>query len=366
MNTALAKNTAAPMLELRDQLTARTNEFANALPSHIKPEYFQRATLTAIAQNPQLLDVDRRSLFNSLMRCAQDGLIPDGRQAALVIFKDRERGPVAQYMQMIAGVRHLVQQSGEITRFEQTIVHANDKFEFMLGDCPRIHHRPTLTDRGPPILVYSIAQFRDGTLSREVMTVDEIEKVRGVSRSKDGGPWRDWWSEMAKKTIAKRHAKILPMSNDAGAALARDDAEHFELPAVAPGSALPPQTRPRLADQLDALAPSNSGNAPAEKPKRGRTKKNGDEIDDAEIERSQQRLAAVLDEPELTGEEPELQVEDDDGGPADVRAVRHDYEQGKRDAIAGHGGCLNRDIRDIATRYAEWKEGYESIIRKRK
>jgi hypothetical protein len=143
--------------------------------------------------------------------------------------------------------------------------------------------------------------------------------------------------------------------------------DESEPPAVAsPASLSPPQNRPRLADQLDALAPSNSGNAPAEKPKRGRTKKNGDEIDDAEIERSQQRLAAVLDEPELTGEEPELQVEDDDGGPADVRAVRHDYEQGKRDAIAGHGGCLNRDIRDIATRYAEWQKGYESIIKKRK
>ena len=52
----------------------------------------------------------------------------------------------------------------------------------------------------------------------------------------------------------------------------------------------------------------------------------------------------------------------EDGWPG---PVRHDYEQGKRDAIAGHGGCLNRDIRDIATRYAEWQHGYNSI-KKRK
>ena len=46
--------------------------------------------------------------------------------------------------------------------------------------------------------------------------------------------------------------------------------------------------------------------------------------------------------------------------------MRPDYEQGKRDAIAGHAGCLNRDIRDIAARYAEWQKGFDSIKTKRK
>ena len=199
------------MVEVRTQLETRATEFAHALPSHIKPEYFQRAALTAIAQTPKLLDADRRSLMNALMRCAQDGLIPDGRQAALVIYGLKDRGPVAQYMPMVAGIRKLVLQSGEITRFDQTVVHQNDYYDEMYGTENWIRFKPALNDRGKPILVFSIAQFKDGTLSYQRMSVEEIEKVRQALRSPNEGPWVKWWEEMAIKTIAKRHAKVLPM-----------------------------------------------------------------------------------------------------------------------------------------------------------
>ena len=126
--------------------------------------------MTALQQNPKLIEVDRRSLFNALKRCAQDGLIPDGREAVLVIYKDRERGSIAQYQPMVAGIRKLVLQSGEITRFEQAVICEGDEWAYELGDTPHIKHKPALDNRGKPILVYSVAQFRDGTLSRDVMT----------------------------------------------------------------------------------------------------------------------------------------------------------------------------------------------------
>src|SRR5262245_36987324 len=135
----------APLEEFRNQLDARTRSFAAALPSHIRPDLFQRATMTAVQLNADLLRVDRRTLFTSLMRCAQDGLIPDGRQAAIVVFNDKERGQIAQYFPMIYGIRKLVQQSGEITRFEQQIVYEHDEFEFELGDNAHIRHVPHLT-----------------------------------------------------------------------------------------------------------------------------------------------------------------------------------------------------------------------------
>jgi recombination protein RecT len=358
MNTAV-KQSIVPMIEIRDQLQARAQEFAHALPSHIKPEHFQRAALTAVQQNSKLLDVDRRSLINALMRCAGDGLLPDGRQAALVIFRDRERGSVAQYMPMVAGIRKLVQQSGEITRFEQTVVYENDKFECALGDRPYLRHRPAFENRGAAVLVYSIAQYNDGTLSREIMTLSEIDKVRQVSRSKDGGPWTEWWEEMAKKTIAKRHAKILPMSNDTAAVLARDDAEHFELPAAAAPVSQLSQTRPRLADQLDAMSspPATSDDrSPAEKRKRGRPKK-ADEVDEAEIDRQQddQSLGTFpVDDPTLDGQ-PDLLGNGDDVP---------DFYRGKADAELGRKACLDSNIRDDEARFADWQRGYDSVQKK--
>lgn len=367
--TPRAKNA---LVEIRDQLQAREAEFAAALPSHVRPEHFQRATLTAIQQNSKLLEVDRRSLLNELMRCAADGLVPDGREAALVIFKDRERGSIAKYMQMVQGVRKLVQQGGQISRFEQTVVCENDKFNYQLGDNPQIHHAPALKDRGDPVLVYSVAQFNDGTLSREVMTVEEIEKVRNVSRSKDSGPWTEWWGEMARKTVARRHAKVLPTSNDAMAALARDDEEHFAFPVPGQRSAAsaPGTGRPRLSQQLDALSHS-----PGVEPQRGRgrpRRSSSKETDSppAEPPLSDDERVGDLDEgdgPDMVpdvvpdganGPQLDLQSEaaDDDGWPG----PRADFDQGVKDARAGRAGCLNREIRENPARLAEWQKGFNS------
>jgi recombination protein RecT len=270
MQTATATVVAERQDELGEFLQARVGDFSAALPSHIRPEQFMRAALTAATQNPQLRKVDRRSLFLALQRCAQDGLIPDGREAVITIFKSRELGQIAAYMPMVAGIRKLVQQSGEITRFEQTIVYANDDFDYRLGDRPHIFHKPALKDRGPAVLAYSVAQFRDGTLSREIMTIDEIERVRAVSRAANDGPWKHWWSEMARKTIARRHAKILPRSNDlASSVIDRDDdMQLISGPAHdASKRAAGPGGRPKaLAAQLDNLASdagANSADFPA-------------------------------------------------------------------------------------------------------
>lgn len=347
--TAVAERTATPMVELRDQLEARTAEFANALPSHIKPAHFQRATLTAIQQNPKLLDVDRRSLLNALMRCAGDGLLPDGRQAALVIYKSKDRGPIAQYLPMVAGIRKLVQQSGEISRFEQVVVYDGDEFAYELGDQPFIKHKPALTNRGLPVVVYSVAQWRDGTLSREVMTVDEIEKVRAASRAANDGPWVDWWEEMARKTVAKRHAKVLPMSNDAADVLARDD--DFKPPSLALPSMPAIERRPRLAEQLDKLGPAHQpAEAALPRARRGRPRK-GEATDDT--------AGQVPDDiPDMVPDGLPL-----DEGPLPnpmTTPPNADYLAGVKDALRGAAACLNRDIVDDPQRLADWQRGYSS------
>jgi recombination protein RecT len=368
MNTT----TAVPALvELRAQLEARTNEFANALPSHIKPEHFQRVTLTAISLNPKLLNVDRRSLFNELMRCAQDGLIPDGRQAVLVIYKDRERGTIAKYQQMIAGVRMLVQQSGEVTRFEQTVVYANDEFSYRLGDRPHISHKPAIDNRGDPIIVYSIAEFRDGgALSREVMTVEEIEKARAVSRSKDDGPWVQWWGEMARKTVAKRHAKVLPMSNDARAALARDD-EADGLLSILPSARAPARTRPRLTQQLDAISAPNDDGAEQPRRRRGRpSKHDGEDATEATTDAAPpsdeppaESASQLPDDEQLDlidGDTIEAEGPGGDGWPGPDIKPSPDYERGRKDRQQGRAACLDRAIRDTPARFKEWTRGFEA------
>ena len=65
--------------------------------------------------------------------------------------------------------------------------------------------------------------MKDGEKSREVMSVEDVNAIRARSRSGNSGPWVSDFSEMAKKTVVRRHAKRLPMSTDLDDALRADD-----------------------------------------------------------------------------------------------------------------------------------------------
>jgi recombination protein RecT len=231
------------IVKLSNQLDQRASEFKKALPSHITPEKLQRTIITAAQNNPDLLLADRQSLITSCMKAAQDGLLPDGREAALVIFststKDAQgnwqKHKLAQYMPMAFGLRKKITQSGEISSLQTGLVYRAEMeagaFIYEVGMEPPIRHRPMLDLSSEDmaddkiIAAYSMAKMKDGTISVEVMRRGEIDKVRensqtGATRDKKGqprtpkGPWVDWFGEMARKTVMRRHSKTLPMSGD--------------------------------------------------------------------------------------------------------------------------------------------------------
>lgn len=209
-----------PIARFRQELVAMTPELTNALPSHIKPEKFQRVVLTIVQLQPDLLNCDRRSLFASCIKCAADGLIPDGREAALVKF-----GNAVQYMPMFTGIQKRVRNSGEIASIQAHVIYENDEFVWEQGVSGGVVHKPRFPgDRGKPIGAYAIAKFKDGSDPQiEVMDYAAIERVRKVSRSGAGGPWATWWDEMARKTVFRRLAKWLPLDAEADDLLRRDD-----------------------------------------------------------------------------------------------------------------------------------------------
>jgi len=224
MSNALAN----PTEKLRAQITSMTGEFRNALPSHIKPEKFQRVVMTVVQQNPDLMGADRRSLLVSCLKCAADGLIPDGREAALVIFNTKSGDSwvkAVQYMPMLAGIQKRIRNSGEIASIQAHVIYENDHFIWHQGIDASIEHRPLFPgDRGKAIGAYAVAKFKDGSDPQfEVMDVAAIEKVRAVSRAGKSGPWVQWWDEMARKTVFRRLSKWLPMDTEAEDLMRRDD-----------------------------------------------------------------------------------------------------------------------------------------------
>lgn len=222
-----------PAQVLRSQLHKMTPEFASALPSHIKPERFQRVVMTVVQQQPDLLNADRRSLLAACTKCAADGLIPDGREAALVIFNQKVKREgretwvqSVQYMPMLVGVLKRARNSGEIAGIIVNVVHEADEFIQRPDDFERpIEHRPPKLGkpRGKPVGAYALVKLKDGTVQHEVMDISQIEQVRAVSRSAQAGPWVTFWDQMARKTVFRRLSKYLPMSAEADELMRRDD-----------------------------------------------------------------------------------------------------------------------------------------------
>lgn len=228
MATQLDTRRENPMTVIRQNLTAMAPEFKAALPAHISVDKFTRVAMTAINNNPALAEADRKSLFGSIVRLAQDGLLPDGREAAIVIFNTKKGNDwvkAAQAMPMIAGILKKIRQSGDVSKISAQVVYENDQFVWHLGFNEDVTHVPPPLDqpRGKPIGAYATAVLKDGARLLEVMSLEEIEKVRNVSRSKDKGPWVDWFSEMARKTVMRRLSKRLPMSTDLDDAFERDE-----------------------------------------------------------------------------------------------------------------------------------------------
>jgi recombination protein RecT len=254
----------SPAMQLRNEIERRTGEFKAALPAHVPTDKFKRVVLTAVSMNPDLIGADRQSLMSACMRAAQDGLVLDGREAALVVYKVKQRDgnykPVCTYIPMVAGLMKKARNSGEIASLSAQVVYEKDTFHYTLGDAESISHQPALAgDRGKPLAVYAIARLKDGSIQREVMSIAEVERIRSRSRAKDSGPWVSDWSEMARKTAIRRLCKYLPSSSDRsdGSDLidvaARDDEMYEpETPAGEVATEAKPARARRAADKLNA------------------------------------------------------------------------------------------------------------------
>lgn len=191
-------------------IAAAQPQIEEMLPEHVPFDKFRRTTLMALQRDPKLAAATG-GLFEAILRCAADGLLPDGREAALVLFKGR-----AQYMPMVHGIIKRVTRSGHVRTVTAAVVYDADAFRYWLDETgPHIHHEPTIKgDRGRIVAAYAIARLATGEAEIEVLHLDDIERIRATSRSSGGGPWSQWYDQMAIKSAIRRLAKRLPIPDD--------------------------------------------------------------------------------------------------------------------------------------------------------
>lgn len=228
----------APIDNMRGALERLAPELKKALPQHVTVERLLRVTLTAVRNNPKLLQSDKQTFFAAVMTCAQLGLVPDGvlGQAYLVPFGGRN-GVKTQLIVGYKGLLQLARNSGEIASLHAHEVRARDEFVFRYGTTEALEHVPAGGERGEITHFYAYATFVGGGTAFEVLTKDDVDKVRdgseGYKAFKGGkissNPWDSHYVEMGRKTAIRRLAKYLPMAVQKAAAL--DDAVDTGRPA---------------------------------------------------------------------------------------------------------------------------------------
>lgn len=193
----------------------------------MKPELLDKFTAIiyrAVQENQDLLTADRTSLLLACQRAAQDNLMPDGREGALILY-----GKLVQWQPMISGIKKKMSIAGFDVRAE--IVYKNDEFLYEMGDDPKIIHRPAVFgSRGDIIGAYAIGINQEtGEKYRETMDIEELNKVHNASRGKNSTAWTIWKTEMFRKAVIKRLKKYMPVFDQSILDMIDRDNEEYDF-----------------------------------------------------------------------------------------------------------------------------------------
>ena len=214
--------------DFETELKQREQSIVAVLPNHISRDRFIASAVAAVKQTPDLLKCTPRSLFGAITKSAQDGLLPDGREGVITIYREKQLDNswdnIAQWNPMAWGLRKRARELDHII-VGTNVVCENDEFLYEEGDDPKITHKPARlgTPRGKMIGAYAIFRNADGILHREVMDADQVEQVRSQSKVPQGLMWTKFTTEAWRKTVLRRGFKSVPCSERLETIVQRDD-----------------------------------------------------------------------------------------------------------------------------------------------
>jgi phage RecT family recombinase len=173
--------------------------------------------MSLFQSNQQLQKCDPTSILNSVVSVARTSITlnPVMRLAYLI---PRKGVCILEFSYM--GLVALLRDNGCIRTISAHIVYSDEKFENLISE-NRIIHIPTYAESEKEhnmrkiIGCYSRATLPTGDVSYEFMPMWEIEKVKKLSKGADSqySAWKTWEGEMIKKSVIKRHFKLLISTN---------------------------------------------------------------------------------------------------------------------------------------------------------
>ena len=187
--------------------------------SSMTPAQFKQIVINELKRSPKLQEAfikNPASLFASILHCAEMGLNPSQMvgEFFFIPYKDSIT-PILGYKGLIT----LLMRSSKVKKIWSEVVYEDDDFEYELGLEPKLLHTPNhLAVRNSNNIkcIYACAKIENEVIFK-VMFKNEIQNIINMSKvpndlffndKKDPEQW------MAKKTVLKQLAKLMPKDDD--------------------------------------------------------------------------------------------------------------------------------------------------------
>lgn len=191
-------------------------DFAQVLPSHVKPETFTRLAVGCLRRDPELLrraQQNSGSLMQALLEAARLGLEPGTDEYYLTPRGGKNPGVLG--IIGYQGEIELIYRAGAVSSVKAELVRANDAFSYSPSDTTPRHEIDWFGDRGEVRGAYAYAIMRDGGTSRvAVVGPERIKRAMDASATayKEHSPWKTDYGAMVLKTAIHDLQKWVPTS----------------------------------------------------------------------------------------------------------------------------------------------------------
>jgi recombination protein RecT len=217
------------------------------LPQQLNAARFATIALRVVREIPKLAECHPMDVCLSVLQAATLGLeISTMGECWLVPYEDRKAGIVVPQLQIgYLGHLALAWRSEKVAGIQIDVVMPGDDFEYQkgTGSSSFLHHRPQRSrEIGPELThAYMVVRTVYGGEVWDVLTAEDVERIRQSGPAPNSPAWTSWYPEMAMGKTAKRVLKFAPKSREAARAIALDDEAdagkrqsfHLDVPRIA-------------------------------------------------------------------------------------------------------------------------------------
>lgn len=198
-----------------------------ALPPDFNRARFVQNTIALVHDSEQLANIPQQKLIPALMKGAYLGLDFFNKECYAVPY-----GQTVQFMPSYTGMVKLAKRFSRrpIKDVYAHIVRDGDEFESGMEDGHEyVRYKPKPFNDGPIVGAFAVAQYEDGGIKVEVMSKQQLDAVKRMSKAQSGTAWKFFADEMYRKSVIRRLCKGIDLDMDAEQARIFRDEEAQEV-----------------------------------------------------------------------------------------------------------------------------------------